>query len=258
MKLLYLPAAMLLLTSVAVYPASEEVEKGRALYRSNCAFCHGLSGLGGRGPNLVAGEPKPAEDVKRIVKNGVPGSTMPAFGGFEAEELDAIAAFVRFLGGSGTPPETVNGDPAAGKGIYAKLGCAGCHQIADQGSVYGPDLSRIGGARPLHYLEESIVKPSADIADGYEGVVVTTRDGRKVTGVRMNEDTFSVQLRLPSQQFRSFLKADVQQVTPAKESLMPAYGSLPKQDLNNLLAYLKTLRGDVQSGAGTKKAVGIR
>lgn len=246
-----------LLGAMAAFAASDQVEKGQSLYRSNCAFCHGLTGLGGRGPNLVAGEPKAADEIKRIVRNGVPGSTMPAFGSFDPEELDAVAVFVRHLASSGVPPETASGDPAKGKAVYGKLGCAGCHQIGIQGSVYGPDLTRIGGARSLHYLEESIVKPSEDIADGYGGVSIVSRDGKKLTGVRVNEDTFSVQVRLPSQQIRSFIKDEVQQVTPMKDSVMPAYASLPKDDLNNLLAYLKTLRGSVQTGAGTKQAEGI-
>lgn len=252
------PVMLFLLAGAILFAASDEVEKGRALYRSNCAFCHGLTGLGGRGPNLVAGEPKAAEDIKRIVSNGVPGSTMPAFGSLDPDELDAVAGFVKHLSSSGVPAETASGDPIKGQAVYGKLGCPGCHQIGEQGSVYGPDLSRIGGARSLHYLEESIVKPSADIADGYSGVTVVTREGRKLTGVRVNEDTFSVQLRLPNQQFRSFRKDEVQQVAPAKESLMPAYANVSKDDLNNLLTYLKTLRGNVQAGADTKKAKGIQ
>ncbi len=248
----------ILLLGASVFGASDETEKGRALYRSNCAFCHGLTGLGGRGPNLVAGEPKSAEEVKRVVKNGVPGSTMPAFGSFDEDELNAVAAFVRHLSSSGVPAETAAGDPAKGIAVYGKLGCAGCHQIGEKGSVYGPDLSRVGSARSLHYLEESIMKPSADIAEGYAGVSVVLRDGRKLTGVRINEDTFSVQMRLPNQQFRSFRKDEVQQVAPAKDSLMPAYANLSKDDLNDLLAYLKTLRGNVQSGADTKKVKGIQ
>ena len=33
----------------------DPLEDGKALYRSNCAFCHGLTGGGGRGPALAQG-----------------------------------------------------------------------------------------------------------------------------------------------------------------------------------------------------------
>jgi hypothetical protein len=39
---------------------------------------------------------------------------------------------------------------------------------------------------------------------------------------------------------------------------MPPYVGMPKQDLDNLLAYLNTLSGEVKAGAGVRKAEGIR
>jgi hypothetical protein len=42
---------------------------------------------------------------------------------------------------------------------------------------------------------ESLVLPSADIDPNFEGVVVLTKSGRLITGIRVNEDNFSIQLR---------------------------------------------------------------
>jgi putative heme-binding domain-containing protein len=234
------------------------MEKGQQVYRSNCAFCHGLTGLGGRGPNLATGIQKLDEQIIEIVKNGIPGSTMPAFEGFDADELNALVAFLRHLEGSAPAKEKVNGNATNGRAVYQKKGCGNCHLVGEQGSAYGPDLTRIGGARSLHYLEQSIVDPSEDIADRYDGVVVVTKDGKRISGIRVNEDTFSVQLRLPSQAYRSFLKDEVKEVIPQVKSLMPAYKSLPRKDLDDLIAYLSTLRGDTMKGAKTKAAEGIR
>ena len=127
-----------------------------------------------------------------------------------------------------------------------------------EGSVYGPELTRIGAGRPAEYLRESIVNPSADIPEEYAGVTVVTRDGKRITGVRINEDTFTVQLRDASQDFRIFQKDEIQQVIQETKSLMPPYSSLRQDDLQNLLAYLDSLRGDLNAGAGVKKAEGIR
>jgi putative heme-binding domain-containing protein len=130
--------------------------------------------------------------------------------------------------------------------------------VGSQGSVFGPELTRIGAGRSVEYTRESIVNPSADVPEEYAGVSVITRDGKRITGVRVNEDTFSVQLRDASQNFRMFQKDEVQQVTREEKSLMPVYSSLSKDDLQNLLAYLDSLRGDLNAGAGVKKEKGIR
>ena len=86
-----------------------------------------------------------------------------------------------------------------------------------EGSVYGPELTRIGAGRSAEYIRESIVNPSADIPEEYEGVTVVTRDGKRITGVRINEDTFTVQLRDPSQNFRMFQKDEVREVIHGNE-----------------------------------------
>lgn len=245
-----------LLALLLFTPASqEEVTKGQSIYRSNCAFCHGLTGLGGRGPNLVS-HPRSDEDIRRIVKNGVPGTTMPAFGDLDNDDLGTLVVFVKHLAGSAPAGEKIAGDPGRGKQAYAKLGCAGCHQIGSEGSTWGPELTRIGGARPVHYLEESITAPSADIPPEYQGVVVTGSDGRKLQGVRVNRDTFSIQVRTQDQKLRSFiLGKDAREVVESKTSLMPPY-KLPKQELDDLVAYLSTLRAEATQGQA-KKAEGI-
>ena len=60
-----------------------------------------------------------------------------------------------------------------------------------------------------------------------------TKDGRKIVGARVNEDSFTVQLRLQSQEFKSFIKDDVKEVVEMKESLMPAYKGMPKNVLDD-------------------------
>ena len=198
--------------------------------------------------------------LKNLIKSGVPGTTMPAFE-FEKDELDRLVAYVRTLSassGKAVSAGPVAGDAAKGRQVYERSGCAGCHRVGTEGSVFGPELTRIGAGRSPEYIRESIVNPSADVPEEYAGVTVITRDGKRITGVRVNEDTFSVQLRDASQNFRMFQKDEAQKVTRETKSLMPVYSSLSKDDLQNLLAYLDSLRGDLNAGAGVKKEKGIR
>ncbi len=249
--------ALVLSLHAASVPDSRKLDQGRALFRSNCAFCHGLDGRGGRGPDLtgrlVHGDTLPA--IKNVIRRGIPGTNMPAFG-FDEEESGAIAMYVRNLSHGSAKPEVATGDPRHGAEVYNANGCAGCHRIGDTGSVFGPDLSRAGAARSLAYLRESIVNPSADVPEEWEGVSVTDRDGHRVAGVRVNEDTFTVQLRDQSQKFRMFDKSDLREVDHMKRSLMPAY-KLGAKDLNDLIAYLATLRGSVE-GDRVIRARGVK
>jgi putative heme-binding domain-containing protein len=234
---------------------------GRALFRSNCAFCHGADARGGRGPNLVSAPLAHGESddaIKTVIREGVPGTSMPAFSEFTPGELANIVAYLKSLSHGVNRVLKVPGDAEKGRLVYAANGCSACHRIGTQGSVFGPDLSRIGSARSVEYIRESIVNPSADVPEEYEGVTVVTNDGRSVTGIRINEDTFSVQLRDASQKFRMFEKDQVREVKDAGKSLMPAYASLPANDLQNLVAYLCSLRAEAQNTDTVNKARGIK
>jgi len=234
------------------------LNQGKAVFRSNCAFCHGLTAQGGRGPNLISSallHSAADEAIKAIITRGVPGTTMPAFD-FPKDDMDNLLQFLHSLSGSHASTKT-SGDPVAGELVYSRNGCSNCHRIGSTGSIYGPELTRIGAGRSLEYLKESIVDPSADIADNYGGVTVVTNDGRRISGVRVNEDTFTVQIRKPDQAFALFDKSGTKEVIHETKSMMPAYNRLSATDLQNLLAYLETLRGPKATGVDANKAGGI-
>ena len=80
---------------------------------------------------------------------------------------------------------------------------------------------------------------------GYPAYVVVhaqPRSGSEVTGVRVNEDAFTIQLRDQQGRLHSFAKADLERLVPDPvASLMPSYRELVKDpDLSDLVAYLMT------------------
>lgn len=233
------------------------VDAGRALFRSNCSFCHGTDGRGGRGPNLISAPLNHGdtdEAISRVIKKGVQGSTMPAFSGLDDDSVKQIIDYIHRLS-QGVPRNTsLPGEPIRGREVYAKNGCQGCHQIGSEGSVFGPPLTRAGSGRPMEYLRESIVNPSADIPPEWEGITVVTASGKRVSGIRINEDQFSVQIRDLAQEFRSFDKDRLKELIYEKKSLMPAY-KIAGKDLDDLVSYLMTLKGAADEGSSKKDKV---
>ena len=75
-------------------------------------------------------------------------------------------------------------------------------------------------------------------------VRAVTRDGRTITGRRLNEDTYSVQLIDAQDRLVSLVKADLKEYQLLKKSPMPGYeGKLTGEQLGDLVAYLASLRG---------------
>jgi len=131
--------------------------------------------------------------------------------------------------------------------------------IRGQGGVFGPDLSDVGRRRSPDYLRRSLMDPSADVPQSYTPwraeislpenflyVRVVTRDGQEVAGVRVNEDTFSIQIREATGAIRSFFKSDLTELhKDFGKSPMPSYAKvLTKDELDDLVAYLASLRLD--------------
>lgn len=252
---------LLLAISVSAQSPSAPSSPGQALFRSNCAFCHGLTATGGRGPSLVTSELVRAgapDALQKVIRGGVPGTSMPAFSDFTDTQLGQLVDFLKGLAVHTVKQGPIPGNAERGKQIYAANGCSGCHQINSSGSVFGPDLSRVGAARPAEYIQTSITDPSADVPIESEGVMVVTNDGKHITGVLVNRDTFTVQLRDTSQRFRMFQNDQVREVRALTKSLMPPYQSFSATDLQDLVKYLTTLRSPAEKSAVVTTEEGIK
>ena len=77
----------------------------------------------------------------------------------------------------------------------------------------------------------------------YHAVSVRTAAGKSVRGIFIGEDEYSIQLRDMSGNPRSFLKSQLKDFQHESSSLMPAY-TMPSTDLDNLVAYLSSLKGN--------------
>jgi putative heme-binding domain-containing protein len=232
----------------------QTLAEGRALFRGLCSGCHGGNARGGKGPDLTDNRwlhGSTDANIAHVIANGVSGTTMKKLGeSLKDEQIANIIAYIRSLAHS--PGETdwkpyLVGDAAAGDRLFfdtqSQLACNKCHALGGRGGGIGPPMDRIVSRRSPEYIMESIVHPSKDIDPRYEVMLVITNRGTTVTGIRVNESNFSIQLREQDGRFHSFSKRDLDEVQTLKTSLMPdnLVDSLTVRQLHDLFAFLMTM-----------------
>jgi putative membrane-bound dehydrogenase-like protein len=75
----------------------------------------------------------------------------------------------------------------AAKGRETATRCLMCHSISGTGADFGPALDGWGQGKSADVVATAIVRPSAEIAHGYDGVELKTKDGMTIQGVLIKE-----------------------------------------------------------------------
>jgi len=120
------------------------------------------------------------------------------------------------------------------------------------------DLTAIGATRGPAHLRQSLLDPEAEVPetfavyrrvilmpDNFLQVRVVTSEGTSITGVRLNEDAFTIQLRDYSDRVHSLRKDELRELHKDwGKSPMPSYrDTLTESELQDLIAYLSSLQG---------------
>jgi putative heme-binding domain-containing protein len=228
---------------------AEAIRAGTSMYRQKCADCHGMDARGVRGPDLtqVWATGRTDDGLFRTLRNGVPGTEMPpvaGFGGTSDEDLWKMLAYLKTLAAP-APNDPPRGNAENGEKIF-RVNCLSCHRVNNaQGGRLGPDLSRVGLSRTRAALTRQIRGAVEEFKSGYEPVTLTTPAGQQISGVKKNEDLFSVQIMDTRERIQGYRREDMRAVTDGKVSAMPVFdvNRLSDSNLEDLLAYLATLHG---------------
>ena len=223
-----------------------EIQAGSRLYATQCQQCHGQQGDQISGINLRRGQFRRVasdDDIRRIVTTGLTEVGMPPFK-FQPAELDSIIAFIRAGFDPGGTAVRI-GDAQRGRAVYEGKGqCATCHRVDGVGSRTAPDLSDIGSARQAAALHRSLIEPTKGMWPINRPVRIVTRDGRTISGRRLNEDTFTIQVIDANERLVSIDKTEIKEYEKAKQSTMPSVaGKLSGDEIADLIAYLLSLKG---------------
>lgn len=232
--------------------------RGEMFYQAHCGRCHGMLGQGGEGPGLARATLPRAPDhasLTQVIRRGIPGTGMPGTRSNLVSDLevDLIAAYVRTLARDAAME--VAGDAARGREVFAAAGdCYSCHIIDGRGTGVGPELTGIGRRRGVEYLYASLQTPESELPvtrrgilrgfRGYLPIRAVTREGRVITGMRVNEDAFTIQLQSVSGRTVSLRKEDLVELEKQFDhSLMPAVEEMTEADIDDLVAFLADLGG---------------
>ena len=230
------------------HTTAADLKNGQQLFIAQCARCHGSKGEGGRGAVLTQPRLPHAPDDEtlfRVIRDGIKGTEMPAGYAVDTRETWQLAAYVRSLGR--IQNETVPGDPKRGQVLYRDKGhCSQCHIISGQGGSLGPELTEIGSRRSATHLRAAVLDPQSSLPEGFLQVRLVAKDGRRISGVRLNEDTFTIQVRDLNGGVHSFFKEDLKELQKEQDkSPMPSFrGTFSSSEVDDLVAYLVSLRGN--------------
>jgi quinoprotein glucose dehydrogenase len=146
------------------------------------------------------------------------------------------------------------GDPERGRQIVlnnSAVYCQRCHRLDGQGGDVGPALNGLAAqpGKDRRYLLESIVLPSARIAQGYETAVLNLADGRTVSGVVKEETKGRIRLVTPENK-ELVIPADEVEGRRTGPSAMPddLHKKLTRRELRDVVEFLATLKDPAPKG----------
>jgi putative membrane-bound dehydrogenase-like protein len=137
------------------------------------------------------------------------------------------------------PALDLPGDAARGKPIFKKV-CSVCHRLENEGFEVGADLLAALKTRTPDSLLIDILDPSREVDPRFLNYVVTTRDGRVLTGTIAVESPSSITLRRAEKSEDTILRSQIEDVQATSKSLMPdeLEKQLSRQDVADVIAYL--------------------
>ncbi len=138
----------------------------------------------------------------------------------------------------------LEGDAKRGEPLFTSQSCIACHTFANGQNPKGPHLVDIGKRYKRPELAESVLTPSAKIAQGFDTYSFALDSGVVVTGFVVSESAETVILRETNGLSKTISHDAIEERIKQKASMMPdgLVDNLTPQELADLLAYLESLK----------------
>jgi putative heme-binding domain-containing protein len=138
------------------------------------------------------------------------------------------------------------GDAKLGAEVFTRIGCVACHTTSSAEAPKGPFLGGIGTRYNRTELCESILKPNAKIAQGFETQWFKTKDDEEVEGFVTREGGDDLDLRNVAGITTTIAKKNISARGKRETSVMPENlaDKITATDLASLLAFLESLKSN--------------
>lgn len=134
------------------------------------------------------------------------------------------------------------GNAEEGKKVFlekAEVSCVRCHKINAEGGEVGPELTGLGEKKGREYLLQSILYPNASIAQGFESVLVTLKNGTTYAGVIKSETDAELEINSPEDGLLKLKKTEITAREKGLSGMPDGFGGvLTKQEIRNLIEFL--------------------
>ena len=140
------------------------------------------------------------------------------------------------------------GDAAKGREIFFNhtgAQCVRCHKVDGLGGIAGPELTKLVERNPVktrEYILESLVLPSAKIAEGYASVTLTLSDGRIIAGVIQKEDAKLLTVLTPDGKVQKIPVEDIDKRTKPESAMPSVEKVLTPREMRDVIEFLSTLK----------------
>ena len=185
-----------------------------AAKQGDAALRHVISELAKKDRVVIAGLPKlddpvvaaveePTVDLEKIMKK------KGQVGKMSVEDI-AIAL------------TKIKGNPKKGPALFTAQGCFACHALKKSEVQKGPYLGQIGGIMNAEKIALSIIRPNAEISQGFKTVQITTKKGAAHVGFVTKRLSDQIEIRNIAGQVTLLKPAAVASETLLPISMMPA------------------------------------
>lgn len=156
------------------------------------------------------------------------------------KEIAKLKAIIVGANKSVAKADAPAGNPYVGRKHFLQR-CGACHTLYSEGGRIGPDLTPYQ-RDDLNTMLMSIVDPSAEIREGFENMLVETKDERQVSGFFVDRDEHVLVLRGLDGQNVTIKQSNVASIKSMGRSLMPAgmLAGMDDQAIRDLFAYLRS------------------
>jgi putative heme-binding domain-containing protein len=202
-------------------------------------FFHAITDLGLTGFDKQLQEGMKGDNViqiKAAQEALAAGKLAAASKGKKIAQLDAKVVANAALKGRGNVKN--------GLRLFTQQGCVACHAIDLAAEQKGPYLGAAGAKFPREYLIDSILDPNKVVAQGFQTVVFTMKNGPDQMGFVTAEADGVVTLRNIAGQVFKLKRDDVKSEKHLPQSMMPAglAAGLTVEEFTALIEYMVTLK----------------